>query len=74
VSRFEQQDEEFDRFGRQGWELVSFNTIGEKQVNPLFVGAKEYILTFKRQVGSGLKSCEESRKDALSLRREGQRQ
>jgi hypothetical protein len=51
-----------DKFGSQGWDLVSFNTIGERPVNSDFVGAKEYAVTFKRQVGSGLKSCAQSRK------------
>lgn len=55
-------DDDLDRFGSQGWDLVSFNTIGEQQVNSQFVGAKEYVLTFKRPLGSGLKTCEESRK------------
>jgi hypothetical protein len=53
---------DLDRFGSQGWELVSFNTIGEKPVNTNFVGAKEYVLTFKRPTGSGLKNCEDSGK------------
>jgi hypothetical protein len=54
------QDSDLDRFGSQGWELVSLNTIGEKPVNADFVGAKEYVLTFKRPVGSKLKTCAES--------------
>ncbi|HME33979.1 MAG TPA: DUF4177 domain-containing protein [Candidatus Sulfotelmatobacter sp.] len=56
------EDELLNKFGNQGWELVSFNTIGEQQVNANFVGAKEYALTFKRQLGSGLKNCQDSRK------------
>jgi Domain of unknown function (DUF4177) len=57
------EDDLMDNFGRQGWELVSFNTIGERQINANFVGAKEYVATFKRQVGSGLKNCAETRKN-----------
>jgi Domain of unknown function (DUF4177) len=56
------EDTALNRFGSQGWELVSFNTIGEKPVNSDFVGAKEYVLTFKRPVGSGLKTCAESQR------------
>jgi hypothetical protein len=56
------EDGLMDKFGRQGWDLVSFGMIGERQVNQNFVGAKEYVLTFKRQIGSGLKSCDDSRK------------
>jgi hypothetical protein len=56
------KDKDFDKMGSQGWELVAFNTIGERPVNTDFVGAKEYVMTFKRQVGSGLKNCVDSRK------------
>jgi hypothetical protein len=55
-------EDDLDRFGSQGWDLVAFTTIGEKQVNPNFVGAKEYVLTFKRPMGSTFKNCDESRK------------
>lgn len=54
--------EDFDRFGAQGWDLVSFNTIGEQAVNADFVGAKEYMLTFKRPTGLGFKSCADTAK------------
>jgi hypothetical protein len=54
--------DDLDRFGAQGWDLVSFNTIGEQAVNPNLVGAKEYVLTFKRPIGSTFKNCDESRK------------
>ena len=54
--------EDFDRFGAQGWDLVSFNTIGEQAVNAGFVGAKVYVLTFKRPTGSGFKSCADTTK------------
>jgi hypothetical protein len=59
------QDEELDVFGMQGWELVAFNTIGEVPVNANFVGAKEYVATFKRVQGSGMKNCAATRSDAL---------
>ncbi len=56
---------ELDVFGMQGWELVAFNTVGEVRVNADFVGAKEYVATFKRVQESGMKNCAATQSDAV---------
>lgn len=50
-----------DKMGHEGWELVSLNTIGEQQVQDRWQ-PRGFALTFKRQLGSGLKSCDDSEK------------
>lgn len=50
-----------NNMGREGWELVSFNTIGETQVTDRWQ-AKGFAMTFKRPLGSGMKSCTDSEK------------
>lgn len=54
-------DSLLNNMGHEGWELVSLNTIGEIQVQDRWQ-PKGFGLTFKRLVGSGLKSRSDSKK------------
>jgi hypothetical protein len=54
-----------DRLGGQGWELVSFNTVGEQRLGSPpndRLQPESYVLTFKRPLGSGFKNCADSGK------------